>query len=53
MKEIHITHYSDGWSIEVDHRGFYWNHNDEDLGTIEIKNLLEHLGHTVTLEECY
>ncbi len=53
MKEINIVLYSDGWSIEVDDRGFYWNHNDEDMGTESIKALLEYLGHDVEIEECY
>ena len=53
MKDICIELYCDGWSIEVDDRGFYWNHNDEDMGTVGIKALLEHLGYNVTLEECY
>jgi hypothetical protein len=33
--------------------GFAWDHNDEDMGTESIKKLLEYLGHTVTVEECY
>ncbi len=53
MKDIRIEQYCDGWSIEVDGRGFYWNHNDEDIGTKGIKQLLEHLGYNVTVEECY
>lgn len=53
MNEITIHQYSDGWTIEVDGRGFHWDHNDEDLGTQSIKDLLEHLGHKVNIEECY
>lgn len=53
MKNITIEWYSDGWSILVDNERFRWDHNDEDMGTEGIKQLLEHLGHTVTVEECY
>lgn len=53
MKDIEIEHYCDGWTVIVDDKRFNWNHNDEDLGTEGIKALLEHLGHKVTVEECY
>lgn len=53
MKEIDIEQYCDGWTVKVDGKSFSWNHNDEDMGTEGIKQLLEHLGHTVTVEECY
>jgi hypothetical protein len=52
MKDITIEQYCDGWSVEVDGKRFRWDH-DEDMGTEGIKKLLEHLGHTVTVEECY
>jgi hypothetical protein len=53
MKDISIEWMSDGWSVEVDGKRFSWDHNDEDMGTVGIKALLEHLGHQVTIEECY
>ena len=53
IKEINIEQYCDGWAVEVDGKRFRWDHNDEDMGTEGIKNLLEHLGYTVNLEECY
>lgn len=53
MKDITIEWMCDGWTVVVDGRRFSWNHNDEDMGTDSIKALLEHLGHTVTIEECY
>lgn len=53
MKDIIIELYSDGWTVKIDGKWFRWNHNDEDMGTEGIKNLLEYLGHTVTVEECY
>jgi hypothetical protein len=53
MKDIAIELYNDGWAVEVDGKRFRWDHNDEDMGTQGIKQLLEHLGHTVTIEECY
>jgi hypothetical protein len=53
MKDIRIEQHCDGWVVEVDGMRFRWDHNDEDMGTEGIKQLLEHLGHTVTVEECY
>jgi hypothetical protein len=53
MIDIEIEQYCDGWSVIVDGKRFRWDHNDEDLGTESIKALLEHLGHKVTVEECY
>jgi hypothetical protein len=52
-KDVTIEQYCDGWTVEVDGKRFRWDHNDEDMGTEGIKNLLEHLGYTVNLEECY
>ena len=53
IKKINIEQYCDGWTVVIDDKRFSWNHNDEDMGTEGIKQLLEHLGHTVTVEECY
>ena len=53
MKTIEIEKYCDGWAVKVDGKRFSWNHNDEDMGTKGIKALLEHLGHTVSIEEVY
>jgi hypothetical protein len=53
MKNIIIEQCCDGWTIEVDGKSFRWDHNDGDMGTLAIKQLLEHLGHTVTVEESY
>lgn len=53
MKDITIEQYCDGWAVTVDGKRFSWDHNDEDMGAEGIKALLEHLGHNVTLEECY
>jgi len=53
MKDIEIELYCDGWTVKVDGKSFRWDHNDEDMGTAGIKQLLEYLGHTVTVEECY
>ena len=53
MKGIEIEQFCDGWTVKVDDQRFHWDHNDEDLGTQGIKELLEYLGHTVTVEECY
>lgn len=53
MKDIKIEQYCDGWTVKVDDKRFRWDHNDEDMGTEAIKNLLEHLGYTCTVEECY
>ena len=53
MKDIEIEQYCDGWAVKVDGKRFRWDHNDEDMGTKGIKALLEHLGHTVSIEEVY
>lgn len=53
MKDIVIEQYCDGWTVNIDGKRFRWDHNDEDMGTESIKKLLEYLGHTVTIEECY
>ena len=53
MKDISIEWMCDGWTVVIDDQRFSWNHNDEDMGTESIKKLLEYLGHTVTVEECY
>ncbi len=53
MKDIRIEVYCDGWGVEVDDQRFRWDHNDEDMGTQGIKELLAYLGHNVIVEECY
>lgn len=53
MENIEIELYCDGWTVTVGDKHFHWNHNNEDLGTEGIKALLDHLGYTVTVEECY
>lgn len=53
MKTIEIEKYYDGWEVIVDGKQFSWYHYNEDLGTKGIKELLEYLGHTVNVEECF
>jgi hypothetical protein len=54
MKDITVEQYCDCWEVEVGGKRFRHYHNDEDLVFPEcIKQLLEHLGHKVTVEECY
>ena len=53
MKDIEIERWCDGWKVKVDDKSFHWDHNDEDMGTEGIKELLTYLGHNVTVEECY
>jgi len=43
----------DGWHVQIDGKTFQWDHNDEDMGTTGIRQLLEHLGVEVTVEEWY
>ena len=50
---IDIEQYCDGWSIIIDGETFSWDHNDEDLGVKTLKQVFEHLGYKVTIEECY
>jgi len=49
--KVLIEHLSDGWCIKIGKSSYYWDHNDPNLGTIQIKNLLEDLGYEVDLEE--
>jgi hypothetical protein len=53
QKQIVVEQYCDGWCVNIDGNRFYWNHNDEDLGTQSIRELLEYLGHSVEVEEVY
>lgn len=53
MKKIIIEQMCDGWRVNIDGESFAWDHNDEDLGVGSIQALLEHLGHTVEIEEVY
>jgi len=50
MKDIQINCMYDGWEIYVDDKCFAWNINNDDLGTKSIKELLEHLGYSVTVK---
>jgi hypothetical protein len=52
-KQIEIEQYCDGWTVRVDGKSFRWDHNDGDMGAEGIKQLLEYLGHEVSVEECY
>ena len=47
--EIKVAY--DSWSIYVHNRRFDFDHEDEDYGSTSIKNLLEHLGYKVSVEE--
>lgn len=53
MNEIVIEQYCDGWAVEIAGKRFRWDHNDEDMGTKSLKKLLEYLGYSVVIEECY
>ena len=50
---IKILLYCDGFDIVYEDQMFRYNHNDEDLGTQAIRELLEYLGFDVDLEESY
>lgn len=50
---IKIEEMCDGWRVQVNDKSFMWDHNDDDMGTKALKELLEHLGYTVEIEECY
>lgn len=43
--------HSNGWSIYFHNRRFDFDYEDEDYGSTSIKNLLEHLGYKVSVEE--
>lgn len=51
--ELEIDLFVDGCRIIAENESFSWEYNDEELGTPQIKKLLEFLGHTVNLEEVY
>lgn len=51
--EIIIGCAADGWTAHIGDKRFSWDHNDEDMGTVALKELLEELGHKVTVEEWY
>lgn len=53
MNTIKIEEMCDGWRVKVKGKSFMWDHNDDDMGTKALKKLLEHLGYTVEIEECY
>lgn len=53
MKDIEIERHCDGWKVNVENKSFHWDHNDEDMGTEGIKELLTYLGYNVTVEDCY
>jgi len=48
-----IEEYYDGWSVIIGDKTFACNHNDDDLGTVTVKAILEHLNVEVVTEECY
>jgi hypothetical protein len=58
-QSILIDWYCDGWRVYMPNVegskmiSYSWNHNDEDMGTVALKGILEHLGYQVTVEECY
>lgn len=41
----------DGWVISVNNKLYFWDHNDEDLGTKAIVTLLEDLGYEVFFDD--
>lgn len=49
MKDIVIEAYYDGWTIKVDDKCF--RYNIKDMGSANIKRLLEHLGYNVEIED--
>ena len=52
--DIIIEWYADGWALTLpDGSRFRWDHNDEDMGTHAIKEMLECIGYTVRVEESY
>ena len=55
MKKFTIGLQADGWDVINDEDGtrFEWNHNDEDMGTKALKELLEYLGYEAKIEEWY
>ena len=52
-EELTINLYNDGWSFILNGNHYSWDHNDTDMGTKALKDLLEDLGNTVTVEESY
>ena len=46
---VKIESYYGGWSIWIDGKQYSYDHNDPDMGTQVIKEILEDLGKTVKL----
>ena len=44
---------ADGWGIMIGDKTYRWNHNDDDMGTDGIRELLKDLGFEVKFEEWY
>lgn len=55
MSEVIIGIDDDGWTVKFnDKEGTYsYNYTDEDMGAEAVRQMLEDLGFTVTLEEWY
>jgi hypothetical protein len=51
--EVEIDLFVDGCRIITNEKDFSWGYCDEQLGTDQIKELLESLGHSVKLEEIF
>ena len=52
--EVVIGLMCDGWEVIMPNgKRYYWEHNDELLGTTQIAEMLKDMGWNVTVEEFY
>jgi len=52
-KSATILFMCDGWEVRVGDKKYSWDHNDPDLGTKGLSEMLKDLGFSVEVEECY
>jgi hypothetical protein len=52
-EKAEVTAMSDGWRVEVNNKFYSWNHNEPDLGTFALKDMLNELGFETNIIEEY
>ena len=51
MPIVTIAAQCDGWRITIGDKEYSWDHNDCDLGVVQLAKLFQDLGYTVVEEE--
>ena len=52
-KKATVAQSYDGWYVNIGGVEYSWNHNETDLGTKAIKEMLEDIGFIVVMDEEY